>query len=223
MPSMDISEIKRLLADEDPKLRLRGLVALKDYDSEAAVPLLINQRQDDAFLVRSFVAMGLGRKQNEAAYSALMEMLPTEPDKNVKAEISNSLGLYGARSVDTLVSLFYDEQNWLVRRSILAIMPEMDCPQQLLEIALAALKDDDETIVQAGVATLGMLAGTAQADAALAAMIPLQSDKSWRLRMYLAYALKSFESEKATTTLTQLRQDSHHKVVAAALEALLPT
>ncbi|MEL6880604.1 MAG: HEAT repeat domain-containing protein, partial [Cyanobacteria bacterium J06607_10] len=146
-----------------------------------------------------------------------------ETDKNVKAEISNSLGLYGARSVDTLVSLFYDEQNWLVRRSILAIMPEMDCPQQLLEIALAALKDDDETIVQAGVATLGMLAGTAQADAALAAMIPLQSAKSWRLRMYLAYALKPFESEKATTTLTQLRQDSHHKVVAAALEALLPT
>lgn len=220
---MDISEIKRLLADEDPKLRLRGLVALKDYDSEAAVPLLINQRQDDAFLVRSFVAMGLGRKQNEAAYSALMEMLPTETDKNVKAEISNSLGLYGARSVDTLVSLFYDEPNWLVRRSILAIMPEMDCPQQLLEIALVALKDSDETIVQAGVATLGMLADTDYSEAALTALLPVKDAKSWRLRMYLAYALRPFDSEAATDTLTALRQDDHHKVVAAALEVLLPT
>ena len=101
---MDIPDIEALLKSEDPQLRLRGLVARKEYDAEAAVPLLIAQRQDDAFLVRSFVAMGLGRKRNEAAYTALLEMLPVESDQNVKAEIANSLGLYGERSVDCLPS-----------------------------------------------------------------------------------------------------------------------
>jgi len=218
---MDIPDIKDLLKSEDPQLRLRGLVALKEYDAEAAVPLLIDQRQDEAFLVRSFVAMGLGRKRNESAYAALLEMLPTEPDQNVKAEIANSLGLYGNRSVDCLVQLFHENENWLVRRSILAIMPEMSCPQQLLEIALVALKDSDETIAQAGISTLGMLADTSQADAALAALLPAARWDNWRSRMYLAYALKPFDRPAAKDALIQLRQDKHHKVVAAALENLI--
>ena len=218
---MDIPDIEALLKSEDPQLRLRGLVALKEYDAEAAVPLLIAQRQDDAFLVRSFVAMGLGRKRNEAAYTALLEMLPVESDQNVKAEIANSLGLYGERSVDCLVTLFHQNENWLVRRSILAIMPEMSCPHQLMEIALVALKDTDETIAQAGISTLGMLADTAQGEAALAALLPVLDWENWRSRMYLAYALKSFKAQSAKDALIKLRQDKHHKVVAAALENLL--
>ena len=220
---MDISEIETLLSDDAPQCRLRGQVALKDHSSEAAVPLLIAQRKDAAFLVRSIVAMGLGRKRNDAAYEALLEMLPIETDHNVKAEIANSLGLYGSKAADRLVQLFYENDNWLVRRSILAIMPEMECPQKLLEITLIALKDSDETIVQAGVATLGMLANTDWKEQALSALLPILSANSWRLRMYLAYALKAFDDEQATAALTQLRQDSHHKVVAAALEGLLPS
>jgi HEAT repeat protein len=219
---MEISEIKTLLADEDPQLRLRGLVALKDYDAAAAVPLLIDQRQDKAFLVRSFVAMGLGRKRNDSAYAALLEMLPAESDQNVKAEIANSLGLYGNRSVECLVRLFKDSDNWLVRRSILAIMPDMECPKQLFEVALIALDDSDETIAQAGITTLGLLADTSQSQAALEAMLPTLQDENWRSRLSLAYALKAFDQPAAKDALTQLRQDKHHKVVAAALEGLLP-
>jgi len=220
---MDIADIKDLLSNEDPQLRLRGLVALKDHDSEAAVPLLIGQRQDEAFLVRSFVAMGLGRKRSEAAYATLLEMLPMESDHNVQAEIANSLGLYGNRAVGRLMQLFHENTNWLVRRSILAILPEMECPQELLEIALVALQDPDETIAQAGISTLGMLADTEQAQAALTALLPMVEADSWRSRMYLAYALKLFDAKAAKDALIRLRQDSHHKVVAAALENLLPT
>jgi HEAT repeat protein len=220
---MDISEIKTLLANEDPQLRLRGLVALKDHDSETAVPLLIGQRQDSAFLVRSFVAMGLGRKQNDAAYAALLEMLEVEADNNVQAEIANSLGLYGAIAADRLVALFYENEHWLVRRSILAIMPELAQPEKLLEIASAALKDEDQTTAQAGITTLGTLANTELEQRALMAMLPSLNSKSWLERMSLAYALKSFDSAQAKAALVQLRQDSHHKVVAAALEDLLPS
>lgn len=234
---MNISEIKTLLASEDAQLRLRGLVNLKDHDSETAVPLLINQRQDKAFLVRSFVAMGLGRKRSDEAYSALLEMLATEPDNNVQAEIANSLGLYGPVAVECLVDLFYNNENWLVRRSILATMPELESPDQLLKVALVALKDSDQTIVQAGIATLGLLAETSQAEQALTALLPFLTDDNWRSRMALAYALKRFRGDSslerqgdrpsndlstcAQSALAKLRQDSHHKVVAAMLEDLL--
>lgn len=220
---MNISDIKVLLASEDSQQRLRGLTALKDCESETAVPLLIAQRQDSAFLVRSFVAMGLGRKRTEASYAALLDMLAAETDNNVQAEIANSLGLHGTKAVERLTALFHENDNWLVRRSILAIMTELESPQQLLEIALAALKDPDQTIAQAGISTLGMLADTDQAQRALEALLPLMGDRNWRSRLALAHALKPFESDRARDALAELRQDSHHKVVAAALEDLLPT
>lgn len=220
---MNLPEIKTLLANENPQLRLKGLVALKDHNSEDAAPILINQRKDSAFLVRSFVAMGLGRKRTDDCYSALLEMLKTEPDHNVQAEIANSLGLYGPVAVDRLVTLFYENENWLVRRSILAIMPELERPDQLLKIALEALKDKDETIQQAGIATLATLADTAESQAALEALLPWLESSSWRSRMALAHALKPFDDPRAKDALSQLRQDDHHKVVAAALEDLLPS
>ncbi len=220
---MNISEIKNLLASEDPQLRLKGLVALKDHSSEEAAPILIGQRKDSAFLVRSFVAMGLGRKRTDDCYEALLEMLKTEPDHNVQAEIANSLGLYGPVAVDRLVELFYESENWLVRRSILAIMPELERPDQLLKIALEALEDKDATIQQAGMATLATLAGTPQSDAALEALLPWLESSNWRSRMALAQALKPFKASKAKDALSKLRQDDHHKVVAAALEDLLPS
>lgn len=221
--SMNISEIKVLLASEDPQQRLRGLTALRDCENETAVPLLIAQQQDSAFLVRSFVAMGLGRKRTETAYAALLEMLAAETDSNVQAEIANSLGLHGTRAVERLTALFYENDNWLVRRSILAIMTELESPKSLLAIALEALKDPDQTIAQAGISTLGMLANTDQAQGALEALLPLIGDRNWRSRLALAHTLKSFESDRAKNALAKLRQDSHHKVVAAALEDLLPT
>lgn len=220
---MNISEIKDLLANEDPQLRLRGLVALKDYDSETAVPLLIDQRQDSAFLVRSFVAMGLGRKRNDTAYQALLEMLETETDSNVQSEIANSLGLYGEVATDRLVELFENNDHWLVQRSILAIMPEMNSSKALLKLALKALKNTDQTISQAGISTLGLLAGTEQEQAALEALLPIVDSDLWRSRIALAYALKRFDAQPAKDALAKLRQDSNHKVVAAALEDLLPT
>jgi HEAT repeat protein len=220
---MDIDDIKILLGSEDPQLRLRGLVALKDYDSETAVPLLTSLKQDQAFLVRSFVAMGLGRKRNEAAYTSLLQMLASETDNNVQAEIANSLGLYGSRSAECLTELFCTNENWLVRRSILAIMPELESPERLLNISLIALQDSDQTIVHSGISTLGLLADTAQAEPALKTLLPLMEDDNWRSRMALAYALKAFPQPQAREALIRLRSDPHHKVVAAALEGLLPS
>ena len=57
---MDIDLIKAYLQDSDPQKRMKAVLELRSFDTEVAVPLLIAQMKDSEFLVRSFVAMGLG-------------------------------------------------------------------------------------------------------------------------------------------------------------------
>ncbi|MEO0869232.1 MAG: HEAT repeat domain-containing protein [Cyanobacteria bacterium J06642_11] len=109
-----------------------------------------------------------------------------------------------------------------MRRSILAAMIDLDSPAEMLEICLVAIQDTDLTVINAGVDHLSTLAKTDQSDAALLAILPLRTAENWYIRMHVAYALKRFEQASAQTALTELRQDPHHKVVAAALEGLLP-
>lgn len=218
---MKLAEIKRVLEHSDSQERLKGIVALKDYDADIASPLLLSKTDDNAFLVRSFVAMGLGRKRSEAGFAALLDMLKTDPDNNVQAEAANSLGMYGDTAIMHLVNTFHTNHHWLVRRSILAAMIDLHSPVHMLDICLAAIKDSDLTLINAGIDHLSTLAKTDQAEAALAAILALKTAESWHTRMHVAYALKSFDTPAAKEALLELRQDQHHKVVAAALEGLV--
>ncbi|MEM9806962.1 MAG: HEAT repeat domain-containing protein [Cyanobacteria bacterium P01_D01_bin.56] len=219
---MEISDIKTILADSDSQKRLRGIVALKDYDAEVASPLLLSIKDDPAFLVRSFVAMGLGRKRSTEGFDALLFMVNEDADPNVQAEASNSLAMYGEAAIPHLVKTFHVNRNWLVRRSILAAMIDLESPAEMLEICQIAINDSDLTVLNAGIDHLSTLAKTDQSENALSAILPFRTAENWHTRMHVAYALKQFEQPSAQTALTELRQDSHHKVVAAALEGLLP-
>ncbi|MEL6136969.1 MAG: HEAT repeat domain-containing protein [Cyanobacteria bacterium J06626_23] len=221
--AMTISEIRELLNHPDSTQRQKGILALKDYDANIAIPLLLSKQNDPEFLVRSFVAMGLGRKRSEAAFAALLTMIETDSDTNVQAEATNSLSMYGEAAVPVLVRTFDQNGNWLVRRSILAAMLDLDAPVELLEICLKATQDDDMTVVQAGIDVLSTLTGTEQVAAALDAILAFAEDDNWRTRMQVAYSLKRFDQDAARQALIKLRQDDHHRVVAAALEGLLPS
>lgn len=218
---MELSDIKRVLANSDSQKRLKGIVALKDYDADIASPLLLSRTGDTAFLVRSFVAMGLGRKRSEAGFAALLNMMHTDPDHNVQAEAANSLAMYGDTAIVHLVNTFHTNHHWLVRRSILAAMIDLNSPVDMLDLCLTALQDTDLTLINAGIDHLSTLAKTDQAEAALTAILSFKTADSWHARMHAAYALKSFEQPAAKDALVELRQDQHHKVVAAALEGLV--
>ncbi|NEQ48752.1 MAG: HEAT repeat domain-containing protein [Leptolyngbya sp. SIO3F4] len=219
---MEISEIQTILQDANSQQRLKGIVALKDYEADIASPLLLSKIDDPEFLVRSFVAMGLGRKRSDAGFQALLDMIENDSDANVQAEASNSLAMYGPDSTPHLVATFHSNQNWLVRRSILAAMIDLDSPAHMLEICLVAINDPDITVINAGIDHLSTLTNTNQADAALAAILPLKAAENWYTRMHVAYALKRFDAPAAKEALIELRQDKQHKVVAAALEGLVP-
>ena len=217
---MELDKIKNSLTAADLQTRLQAIKALKHYDAEVAIPLLIRQTHDSEFLVRSFVAMVLGEKQGAESFAALLEMIKLDRDTNVKAEAANSLSLYGKVSIPHLVTAFFQNDNWLVRRSILAAMAEMDCPDSLYDVALEALSDSDSTVQQTGVDALGLLAHTTRQQDALITLLDQVTSQSPHIRIRVAYALKRFDESEAAEGVKTLKQDPDHRVVGAALEEI---
>jgi HEAT repeat protein len=217
---MDLSEIEAALSHPDFQYRLKAIAALKNYDRDLAVPILLEAVRDREFLVRSFVARGLGQQQNAASFAALLEIAKFDNTPNVRAEAANSLSLFGKMSISHLVLAFCQDDHWLVRRSILAVLEELDCPEQLLEVCIEALAGDDLAVQEAAIDSLGSLSHSSQNTAVLAQLLTLAQSDSPRLRTKVAYALQKFDHPQAQAALIQLRQDSHHQVVGAALEDL---
>ncbi len=217
---MELSEIQAGLSNPDFQYRLKAIAALKAYDPETAVPVLIATLKDREFLVRSFVARGLGHQQTAESFAALLEMVKFDDTPNVRAEAANSLSLFGKVSISHLVSVFCQDDHWLVRRSILAALEELDCPGEMIEICTEALAGDDLTVTEAAVDALGSLVDSSHHEAVLGQLLTLTQSESPRLRARVAHALQRFDEPQAQSALIELRQDSNHQVVAATLEDL---
>ena len=217
---MELPEINDGLSNSDFQYRLKAISALRAFDPETAVPILIASIKDKEFLVRSFVARELGQQQTAASFAALLEMTKFDDTPNVRAEAANSLSLFGKVSISHLVSTFCQDDHWLVRRSILAALEELDCPDQLIEVCTEGLTGDDLTIKEAAIDTLGTLANSIHHTAVLALLLTLTQSDSSRLRARVAHALQKFDEPQAQEALIELRQDPAHQVVAATLEDL---
>ncbi len=219
--AMNINEIETSLNNPDFQYRLKAIAALKDYSPEIAVPLLTSKLHDPEFLVRSFVSMGFGKQQTAESFAALLQIMKFDDTPNVRAEAANSLSLFGKCAASHLVLTFLQDDHWLVRRSILAALMDLQEHSELLEVCLEALASKDIVIQEASVQALGTLAQTTQRQAALSEILALVGSESPRIRRQVAYALKRFDEPQVKEVLSQLRQDPHHQVVAAALEDLL--
>jgi HEAT repeat protein len=217
---MELAEIKAALSNPDFQYRLKAISALKDYDPDTAVPILIATLKDREFLVRSFVARGLGQQQSAESFAALLEMVKFDDTPNVRAEAANSISLFGKVSISHLVSVFCQDDHWLVQRSILAALEDLDCPEELMEVCTVALAGEDLTVKESAIDTLASLASSSQHVAVLAQLLTLTQAESPRLRARVAHALQKFDEPQAQEALIELRQDSNHQVVAAALEDL---
>ena len=217
---MELAEINDGLSNSDFQYRLKAISALRAFDPETAVPILIASLKDKEFLVRSFVARELGKQQTAASFAALLEMTKFDDTPNVRAEAANSLSLFGKVSISHLVLTFCQDDHWLVRRSILAALEELDCPDQLIEVCTEGLTGDDLTIKEAAIDTLGTLANSSHHIAVLTLLLTLTQSDSSRLRARVAHALQRFDEPQAQEALIELRQDPAHQVVAATLEDL---
>jgi HEAT repeat protein len=218
---MDIQQIKNALENADPQQRMKGIRELRNYDANLATPLLLNHVNDQEFLVRSFVAMGLGRKQSDDAFEALLTMINQDKDPNVRSEAANSLSYYGEISVPYLRAMYESDEHWLVRRSIIAALVDLKSPQELLEICEIGLSGEDEPVMESCISALGLLSESEQESAALKLLLAFADDRSWRIRLQVAKSLSRYDHPDAIATLSKLKADPDHRVVAAVLESMI--
>ncbi|MEO0491727.1 MAG: HEAT repeat domain-containing protein, partial [Cyanobacteria bacterium J06659_2] len=205
----------------DFQYRLKAVSELRNYPPEVALPLLVKHLQDPEFLVRSFIARELGFQKTSESFAALLQIMMFDNTPNVRAEAANSLSLFGQVAASHLTQAFLKDAHWLVRRSILAALMELDCPRELLEVCGMGLVGEDLTVQEAAVGALGALAGGAQAQGALSHLLKLKQSDNPRIRSRVAYALKYFDAPEAQQALAELREDEDHSVIGAAMEPLL--
>jgi HEAT repeat protein len=219
---MNLNEIENYLVSSDPQQRMQAIRELKNYEADIAVPLLKINLKDREFLVRSFVAMGLGKQQNAESFATLLEMMKLDSDPNVRAEAANSLSFYGTVAASHLVLMFERDEHWLVRRSIIAALVELNCEAELFEVCVMGLTGEDQTVKESCINCLSYFAGSDRSLAAIEALTPLAEAEWWRTRVQVAKSLSKFtDHDRANSLLQKLRVDRDHRVVGAVLEALL--
>jgi HEAT repeat protein len=219
---MDLQQIETDLQHPDFQYRTKAVSALRDYPPEVAVPILRDHLKDPEFLVRSFIARELGYQKNSDSFAALLQILEFDNTPNVQAEAANSISLFGRLAASHLVKSFLKDDHWLLRRSILAGMVDMECPAELYEVCLVGIAGDDLTVMADAIGGLSHLATSEYRSSALTNILSLQDHEKSYIRIRVAYALKQFDEPIAKAALAKLRQDSDHRVVGAAMEDLLP-
>jgi len=191
-PSPDLSALREAILCGDPSRAMPALVGLREVPVEQAVPLLLLGLEQSMFMVRSLSCAGLGVKQNEAGWQALVAAMQGDEDANVRAEAANSLVSHCLeRAWPLLRDGFAADQQWLVRCSILSALAEQPAidPAWLLELASMAITDADGTVRVGGAEILARL-------------------------------VREQSAAEARVLLQQLQADSDHRVVAAALNGL---
>ncbi len=219
---MDLQQIETDLQNPDFQYRTKAVSALRNYPPEVAVPILSNHLSDPEFLVRSFIARELGYQKNSESFAALLQLLEFDNTPNVQAEAANSLSLFGRLAASHLVKSFLKDDHWLLRRSILAGMMDMECPAELYEACTVGLAGDDLTVMADALGGLGSLANSDYRSNALTQILSCKDHENSYIRIRVAYGLKQFDEPAAQEALAALRQDDNHRVVGATMEDLLP-
>ena len=218
---MELHQIETYLESPNPQERMKAITELRHYEPPLVVPLLKRRMYDQEFMIRSFVAMGLGFKRTDEGFELLVNIIENDKDYNVRAEAANSLAKYGEPSISHLVKLFQQDSHWLVRQSIFAAIDLTEHPEILLDLSILGFKGEDPVVKLTAIASLGQLAGTAQDASALELLLEAANSEKAIIRAQVAKTLKHFTDPRAETTLLKLREDSDYQVVGATLETLI--
>lgn len=178
-----LEALRLSVASGDPALAMPALAALREVPPEQAIPLLLLGLQQETFMIRSLSCAGLGYKQSEQGWEALVGALMHDDDPNVRAEAANALVSHSVeRAWPLLREAFVANEHWLVRCSILSAMAELvDVPLAwLFELAGLAIADGDGTVRVGGAEILGRLVAEGSAEAR-AALVVLQADPDHRV------------------------------------------
>jgi HEAT repeat protein len=218
---MERHQIETQLSSSNPQQRMQAIIALREYEPALAIPLLKSMKNDQEFIVRSFVAASLGYKQSDEGFALLVDIIENDKDSNVRAEAANALSKYGEQAMPHLVSLFQKDSAWLVRQSIFAVMEVAKHPEIFLKLCVWGLEGDDLIVRQSAIENLQLLATTSQAPSALNLLLKAATSAEVNIRLHVAKVLKYFDDPRIPDALSKLRQDADYRVVGATLETLI--
>ncbi len=218
---MELSQIKAYLDSPNPQNRMKAIVELRNHTPSVVVPLLKQRMYDKEFVIRSFVAMGLGYKRTDEGFQSLLDLIENDGDPNVKAEAANSLANYGEKALPHLVELFRSEPHWLIRQSIFAVLDEIGSPDIFLQLSSWALEGEDLVVKLAAIANLRRLKGTPYEQEAIDLLEELSTAETVAIRVQVARVLGAFDGPKAKAILAELRHDADYRVVGATLEGMM--
>ncbi|NEQ52839.1 MAG: HEAT repeat domain-containing protein [Leptolyngbya sp. SIO3F4] len=200
--------------------RVVALNTLATQPANVAIPILQRLVKENSFLLRRLAVMGFGNHApDEVAFDSLRELMTTETDANVLAEVANSLYEFGDVSIPLLVELFEANGNWLLRQTVLSILQETNHYDVLLNVSLKALDDPTQTVKETAILSLRQVLTSSLQTEALEVLTSLASSSIWRDRWRAATSLTGCDHPKAAELLAKLRTDENHYVVAAALDA----
>lgn len=219
---MDLPAIRAALGGHDHGKRLQALVALRHHSTADAEPILLTALESDTFIIRSFACMGLAQKRTEAGFQALSERARHDNDPNVRAEAASALSWFGfERCTPLLLTLFSQDDHWLVRQSIIAALSECADPSAQLQVARQGFEGEDDTVRCSALELLGVLVGSPLEGDAEALLLAASHDENPWIRRIVARTMGHFPGDAARQRCLELRQDPDHRVVAASLESTL--
>jgi HEAT repeat protein len=218
---MQLNEVKALLGSENPQKRMSAITALRQYEEIIAVPLLASQLHDPEFIIRSFATIGLGYKRTPEGFAVLVNVLQYDRDVNVRSEAANSLSRYGKQALPYLMKASEVDDHWLLQMSILPVVAEFDCPEDLYILCTRALENFDPIVQCLGLEHLGYLRESERHEDAEELLLIWAESENWLLRKQVALTLRQFKGLFSQNALLRLRQDEDYRVVAATLEGLI--
>lgn len=214
-----IEQIELNLRAQALNHRKAALDELAEFPCEVAVPILQKLANEKDVALCRLAVMGLGNHRSEASFLALKEIVEHHQDPNVISEAANSLFEFGDAAIPLLQQLFVRSDNWLVRQTVICLLMETKEDETLLAVAIESLKDETQSVKEAGIIALGQLLKSSLKNQALAQLTELAQDAYWRNRWQTAIALSGTQDPQAKLLIAKLQQDEHFRVVAAALEA----
>lgn len=220
---MDQAQLEDWLVQEDFQYRLKAIAALKGYPADVAVPHLLHAMKDPVFLVRTFVAMGLGHHQTSETFAALLQLVKFDNTPSVRAEAANSLSLFGPVAAPHLVAAFERDSHWLLRHSILAALCDLGCWAELYDVCMKGIQIEERTIQESAIRALGLFTEAPQRELVLGQLLELSQSAHPHIRKCVAQVLRAYPDEQAMQALERLRQDPDLQVVAATWPSPYPS
>ena len=105
---MELEQIRAYLDSPNAQERMKAIVELRNYNPGIVVPLLKQRMYDQELIIRSFVAIGLGKKRNQEGFDALLNLIEYKNKLFILKEsnlLKGSLEYKLSLIIDTLLNI----------------------------------------------------------------------------------------------------------------------